>query len=432
MIRNIIPRDEAAAWTHELDNYLRDNPHTKTSPPENPELYELFWSVAQLKVRAHPNMLSAQKFLMSSCWHNSSKSGDGLSSNFPVTYADRVRMPQKSLRGSGSRSCMATPPASAGASVGAGVDAQWKLNSSHGGFSPTATYREIWSGDWESYDPWESSARLGKTDDLHNDERTSSVFKMFEGILPLSTGSSDDGPPMHVCSLPLKLTTAYQLLRPLFSPKRPSMGSTGDFFNSLNWILDTTQGSHNQAPRSASLLQDLNGTLHSRLALEKTLIPLPPVNAGDYVIWHPDTVYTTPLVNLDIGTPSPFPDQLELETDTSWAPTKGALPSSSSALLNIPTCPLTQNNAKYLVRQRKAFLLGFPGPDFCSTHAEGCGEIGESCHMGRPGVQEINETGGEEALRAMGLLAWEEDDAFDAGEKGLLIMANALLFPGRI
>lgn len=57
--------------------------------------------------------------------------------------------------------------------------------------------------------------------------------------------------------------------------------------------------------------------------------------------------------------------------------------------------------------------------------------IGESYHMGRPGVQEINDAGGEEALRAMGLLAWDEDDTADEGERVLLKWANEALFPDR-
>lgn len=50
--------------------------------------------------------------------------------------------------------------------------------------------------------------------------------------------------------------------------------------------------------------------------------------------------------------------------------------------------------------------------------------------MGRPGVQEVNEAGGEAALRATGLLAWDEDDATGGeGERLVLATANGILFP---
>jgi hypothetical protein len=50
--------------------------------------------------------------------------------------------------------------------------------------------------------------------------------------------------------------------------------------------------------------------------------------------------------------------------------------------------------------------------------------------MGRPGVQEVNEAGGEAALRATGLLAWDEDDATEGeAERLVLATANGILFP---
>jgi len=88
----------------------------------------------------------------------------------------------------------------------------------------------------------------------------------------------------------------------------------------------------------------------------------------------------------------------------------------------IPACPLTQTNALYLCRQRKAFLLGYPAPDFGSGR-------GESSHMDRAAVQDVNDAGGDDGLRAMGLLPWNEEDAFSDAERQVLAMANSILFP---
>lgn len=92
----------------------------------------------------------------------------------------------------------------------------------------------------------------------------------------------------------------------------------------------------------------------------------------------------------------------------------------------MPVCPLTRENAQFLARQRKAFVLGFPGPEFAAI-----GGVGESGYLGRPGVQEIYDVGGEEGLRAMGLLAWDEEGESStlAAERHLLRAANAILFP---
>lgn len=422
VIRNVIPVDKAEAWSYELDSYLRDNPHTKASPADNPELYELFWSLAQLNARAHPNMLAAQKFAMSGCWHyHSSKSRERLSYNFPVTYADRVRMLHKSFGGSRARLRKATPPVLTSACIGEDGYKQWGADVREK-YPATSTYRKIWSGEWEDYDPWDSTSRLdrAKEPDDGSSSSTSDVFRMFQGMLPLTLDSSDDDSRMRMCSLPLKLTTAYCLLRPFFSPKRPFIDSRDDFLDPSNWALDRAESSVKHAHR------EINDTTHPHLQLEKTLLSIPLLNHGDYLIWHPDMVYSTGNDRPKTETTSSSPDA------ASCSPESRAVPPSPSTLLYIPALPLTQNNAEYLAHQRKAFLLGFPGPNFVSMRDGDHTGIGESCHMGRPGVQEINDAGGEEALRAMGLLAWEEDDAADAGEKSLLKRSNAVLFPDRV
>ncbi|KAJ4397537.1 hypothetical protein N0V93_001768 [Gnomoniopsis smithogilvyi] len=418
IIRNVVSVNEAEAWSFELDSYLRDNPHTKASPAEDPDLYELFWSLAQLNARAHPNMLEAQKFAMSGCWHHpSSTLQKPLSCKFPVTYADRVRMRHKSLRGSSPGICKAKPSVLPGTRIGGGGCGPWEVDND-GPDSSTSVYREIWSGNWEDYDPWDTSSRLDREMHLDKGLSTSGVVKLFQGMLPLSLGSSDDDSQMRVCSLPLKLTTAYCLLRPFFSPKRPFTDNRDDYLHPSNWAMDIAQSSVNRASH------DISDTTHPHLQLEKTLVSLPPLHPGDYVIWHPDTIHSTLNTRPQLESPSS-------PQEASCSPGIRATSPSPSTILYIPACPLTQSNAEYLVHQRKAFLLGFPGPDFISTQGGGHADFGESYHMGRPGVQEINDAGGEDALRAMGLLAWEEDDAADAGERDLLRRANALLFPDR-
>lgn len=431
VIRNVVSEDETRNWRRELDEYLADNPHTKAPSPENPDLYELFWSPAQLKARAHPNLLTAHRFLLRGCWHHHTGSGGGgdsrarMSLNFPVMYADRLRI-LHSDNGSDSETGpekFESPVSSSSTStnsahVDGGSVERWEEDG-YGGRSQDGTYRQIWSGDWEDYDPWDGSPRLSVTSDLYNSVSRCSVFRMFQGMLTLSvTDDFAPPPPVHLCPLPLRLTTAYWLLRPFFSPKIPLANKTTDldgFLASSNWTVDTIQTPtlHGAEPCQA---QELNAMLHPHLRLDETLIPLPPTRPGDYVIWHPDVVHSTT---------SPMPSR---STDGRRNKVYGGC-ASDSTFLYIPACPLTQNNALFLARQRRAFLLGFPGPDFTFTYPGN--DVGESYHMGRPGVQEVNETGGEEALQTMGLLEWDEKDAVDFGEKRLLWLANAILFPDR-
>ncbi|KAG8159790.1 hypothetical protein KVR01_010427 [Diaporthe batatas] len=474
VVRNVVPENEALAMKRDLDTYLADNPHSRSSSPNDSQLYELYWSLAQLKARAHPNMLKAQTFVMSSCWHHStlaagSSGGDSrdgpvdsrtrITTNFPVAYADRVLLFHRSS--SAQETPKIEPRLPLKAHVDGGSVERWEADG-YGGRSPKGTYREIFTGHWEDWDPWDSSSRLNATSDLYNGANTCSVFRMFQGILSLGTGdrnqdsSSSSSPPMAICALPVRLVTAYWLLRPFFAPKKPWVGKgqrAADFLDPSNWELTPSQSPilHGAQPCHS---QELNALLHPHLLLDRTLVPVPPLRPGDYVLFHPDVAYSmSPSLPVPMCTPaqtppptpqhstgsSPIFSRSPSPSSPSWSsspatPSSTTTPSSSptaaaTTLLYIPACPLTQTNALFLARQRKAFLLGFPGPDFAGGGGPGGGG-GESFHMGRPGVQEVNEAGGEAALRATGLLAWDEDDATGGeAERLVLAAANGILFP---
>lgn len=466
VIRNVVPEDEALAMKRDLDTYIADNPHSRATSPNDFQLYELYWSLAQLKARAHPNMLKAQTFVMNGCWHHStiaatSSGGDcvdnpvdsrtRITTNFPVAYADRVLMFHRNRRDP--EAPRVEPCLPVKAHVDGGSVERWEADG-YGGRSQKGTYREIFTGRWEDWDPWDSSTRLNATSDLYNGANTCSVFRMFQGIFSLGAGdpcqdsssSSPSSPPMAICALPLRLVTAYWLLRPFFSPRKPWVGKgqrAADFLDPSNWDLTPSQSPilHGAQPCHS---QELNALLHPHLLLDRTLVPVPPLRPGDYVLFHPDVAYAiNPSLPVPMSTPaqtppptpqhstssspifsrSPSPTSPTFTLSTPATPSSPTPSSTATTLLYIPACPLTHTNALFLARQRKAFLLGFPGPDFA-------GGGGESFHMGRPGVQEVNEAGGEAALRATGLLAWDEDDAMEGeAERLVLATANGILFP---
>jgi hypothetical protein len=150
------------------------------------------------------------------------------------------------------------------------------------------------------------------------------------------------------------------------------------------------------------------------------MVRIPPLKSGDYVLWHADLVY-----GVEHRTLSGYSHHQHSTASGAASVASYSLASDQIATaMYIPACPLTQTSALYLARQRKAFLLGYPPPDFG-------GGRGESSHLGRPGVQEINEAGGEAGLRAMGLLPWEEGEASTTQEREVLRMANGILFPDR-
>ncbi|KAB5549958.1 hypothetical protein GE09DRAFT_1174693 [Coniochaeta sp. 2T2.1] len=428
IIRGVVPHETAVAWKQELDDYIWTNPQTRTSTcsslPKEHAVYKLFWSPAQIKARAHPNVLAAQKFAMSHWSSPGPRSPSSASSvsapplvshTTPVSYADRIIVP---IHDPWTQHHSPLPRSTA--QVDNGSVERWEPD----GYGRARTYSYIFEGWWEGHDPWDASARVLASPDLYGGGGRCSVFRMFQGWLSLGHGQQPSSTSPLLSNQPnqagaglavlplLKHTTAYFLLRPFFSPGTALYSNTtldpqqkwSAFLSESNWTLlpPDKQDSilHGALP---SYAQEINSLLHPHLRLAESLVPVPTLDPGDYLIWHPDLVHAATTAGADGG-------------------------SGSSTMICLPACPLTQGNVLYLAQQRKAFLAGATGPDFAS----GGGYAGETGHVGRPGTGEVGEAGGEEGLRAMGLWAWDEDGV-GVGERErereARRMGNGILFP---
>ena len=406
VVRGVVGEREALGWKEDLREYIRQNPQTKGKlrqsdpfppdvciiysstpafPPENPQVFELYWSRAQLLARAHPNMLKTQSFLMS-YWHSANPDAP-VSTKHPISYCDRLRM---------------RLPGDARFALGPHVDGGSVERWDERGYGLGKVYDHIWKGQWEKFDPWETSCRLPVVSDLHGGVGSCTAFRMLQGWMSLSTAGPFQG-TLLVNPL-LAHATAYYLLRPFFSPKRgvvepgaqsasEAITSSRDFLAADNWALDTQQTSWLQGATPGQG-QELSHLLHPHLELQRTMVHAPTVRPGDYVAWHCDTIHAVDKVHA--GT-------------------------SDSSVLYIPACPLTEFNADYLVRQRDKFVKGFPSPDFG-------GGVGESEHVGRVRVEDMEGLVGEEGCRAMGLGQWDSDaEGLSLGEREVLDRANKIL-----
>ncbi|KAL9066140.1 MAG: hypothetical protein Q9157_007240 [Trypethelium eluteriae] len=316
IIRGAIPEDEALQLKEGLRTYIRQNPQTKAFPPENPQVFELYWSPSQVRARSHPNLLKTQQFLMS-YWH--SKDPHALvSADHPTVYADRVRM-----RSPGDNKFALGPH------IDGGGPERWEPE----GYGRGKVYEKIWQGEWEQYDPWESSCRLPVISDMYNGNGSCSMFRMAQGWLSMSETGPFEG-TLLVNPL-LSRATAYFLLRPFFSPVKAAADPSADVFSSdflasNNWRLDHQPNSwlHGASP---GLGQELRGFLHPHLELHRTMTHVPTVRPGDYVAWHCDTIHAVDSIHAG---------------------------KSDSSVLYIPSCPLTELNAQGLADLRDNFLKG--------------------------------------------------------------------------
>ncbi|MCJ1410240.1 hypothetical protein MMC19_004325 [Ptychographa xylographoides] len=372
IVRGVVSEKQAMSWKTVLQDYIRRNPQTKGFPADKPAVYEIYWSRSQLQARAHPNLIKTQRFLMSH-WHSNVNSAP-ISTKHPVAYADRLRIRQ---------------PGDTGFALGPHVDGgsceRWEPE----GYGRGRVYDSIFRGDWEDYDPFESSCRLPVVSDLYNGAGACSMFRMYQGWLSLSHTSPGEG-ALLVNPL-FSRATAYYLLRPFFTPKKEDTGL--GYLRPDNWQLDTSPNSMLQGA-SLGHCQELNSALHPHLDLAHTMVHVPTVHPGDYIAWHCDTIHAVDSVHTG---------------------------STDSSVMYIPTCPLTEANVEYLTRQRQAFEAGLPGNDFP-------GGKGETEHVGRETPEFLMQSLSREGQRAMGFTEWDTDDlALSPSETKMLSYANSAL-----
>ncbi|KAI1106409.1 hypothetical protein F4804DRAFT_340561 [Jackrogersella minutella] len=405
VVKGVVPSADARTWVEETKKYLETKHEYKPPPAQDPTCFDFFWTPAQVRSRAHPNVLQAQRFAMS-LWN--ANNDDRLATRFPITYADRIRIESFSnghltvngaLAATHEDSLIAAAAAASSAQI-AQVDngslERWEQD----GYGRGGLYDAIFKGDWESYDAWDPAGRINATSDLYNGAGACSMMRLFQGILALTVVE-----PGMIRLLPSpKLVTAYFLLRPFFAPKQgpPPQGASAEewdaYLDASNWTLEKEQSTiiHGAVPGHA---QRVTAAWHPHLQLDKSLVTPPTLQAGDYIIWHPDQAYQFSNTN--------YRTNSRPQTSSSSGGSGDGAPLASSdstaMLVYTPAAPLTQTNALFLARQRKAFLRGHPGPDFDST---GTGLGSEAPHMGRLGEKDIREVGGEEGLRAMGLAPW--------------------------
>jgi hypothetical protein len=93
---------------------------------------------------------------------------------------------------------------------------------------------------------------------------------------------------------------------------------------------------------------------------------------------------------------------------------------SDSSVLYIPVCPTTEESAKYVARQREAFLDGTPAPDFP-------GGVGESKHVGRPTEEYVRRCATSVGLQSVGLDMLVPADGESEGSAEALRRANSVL-----
>ncbi|KIW27071.1 uncharacterized protein PV07_06849 [Cladophialophora immunda] len=254
VIRNVLPREQALDFKQQAKEYIAANrSKIKAFPPDNPAVYELYWTPSQVQARAHPNMLRAQSFL-ASFWHSSDPSSE-ISTTYPLTYADRFRIRQPG------DAKFSLGPHTDGGSLERWEDPEY-----------SRVYQTILNGRWEEYDPFDARHRIEANMDLYNGAGACSMFRLFQGWLSMSSTGPGEG-TLKVCPL-IRHVTSYLILRPFINLQTGKLNLDATFPNSV-----------------PAACQEYDPVSHPGLELDTTMVSMPRVEPGDYVAWHCDMIH---------------------------------------------------------------------------------------------------------------------------------------------
>jgi Protein of unknown function (DUF1479) len=220
-------------------------------------------------------MLKAHISLMSRIWHASDPSAH-VSLRTPLSYADRLRIRQPG------DAQFALGPHQDGGSV-----ERWEKE----GYGRGGVYDCVFRGEWESYDPFDASGRVRAVTDLYDGLGSCSMFRMFQGWLAMSRTGPGQG---TLLVNPLaRESTVYSLLRPFFRPLKTAE-ELGDnkagFLDAKNWKFTAGENMTSELQGAMpGVGQEFPEGMHPHLELERTMVHVPEVRPGDFVVWHCDS-----------------------------------------------------------------------------------------------------------------------------------------------
>ena len=219
---------------------------------------------------------------MQSTWHLSDPASLVTISQ-PLSYADRLRIRQ---------------PGDAAFALGPHMDGGSVERWMPEGYGKGGVYDAVFEGEWDTkFDPWDASTRVDAVSDLYNGLGACSVFRMFQGWLSMSSVGPREG-TLLVSPL-MALATPYMLLRPFFRPKSTvdlevaRGGSLGRerFLDPENWEFTDGEQMTSEMPGATPGygMEFPKLAMHPHLELDRTMVHVPRVQPGDFVVWHCDS-----------------------------------------------------------------------------------------------------------------------------------------------
>lgn len=91
VVHGAVPTTEAEGWKRQIQSYIAENRSlARGFPDDNPQVWEIYNSVAQTQARTHPGLLETQKTLLG--FFHTTDDSSPVSVNTPISYFDRLRI----------------------------------------------------------------------------------------------------------------------------------------------------------------------------------------------------------------------------------------------------------------------------------------------------------------------------------------------------
>ncbi len=309
VVRGVFPRAQAEAWDAELLDYVQSNNYVEKSKAKagldqyfstlksgKPQIYGIYWSRPQMQARQAESMELTREWL-NRLWLWQSGGTQHFDPSRNLTYADRIRQREPG------DATLGLSPHMDGGSV-----ERWLDPSFH------RVYRHVFSGNWRDHNPWDGEGRPD-TKEIPS-AAVSRVFRTYQGWTALTEQGPGDG---TLQLLPMTGAISYMLLRALQD--------------------DVPEGELCGAAAGRALR--MNEQYHAPLL--RALVPVPKVQPGDTVWWHPDIIHAVEDENRGSG---------------------------YSSVIYIGAVPDCAKNRAFLPMQKAAFLAGKSSPDFAPEDYE--------------------------------------------------------------
>ena len=309
ILRNTFDARRVNGWNDWLMDYVARNDYFELQKSKagmdqyfanlsssRPQILGLYWSKPQMEARTSDELAVARQWL-NRMWKFDSDNGLEFDPDRECLYADRLRQ-----REPGDNTLGLSPHVDGG-SVERWIDPGYQK-----------VYRHLLSGDIGSYDPFDAAYRT-ITKEIPS-PAVCSMFRTYQGWTALSRQGPGDG---TLNLVPIANAMAWVILRAL-------QDDIDD---------DALCGA---APSRALTISE---TYHAKLL--RAYVPIPVVEPGDTVWWHPDVIHGVEDHHTGDG---------------------------YSNVMYIGAAPACEKNDRFLPKQLQAFEAGESSPDFVAENYE--------------------------------------------------------------